>query len=290
MTSTTADTITTMQFSGKDLEDIQRVAGLLNLTVDELLQRGQTQSHDTATNSPVQQPVLGGLDQGYSPLQWENSASANPHLAYRDLGSDTVDLGDLQSSGSGLESPDFLLLPSPVLVGQDRTTEIFLLNPQTTRYDCDVPLPGFDGEPAGGSFAFDSTTADPEPEEEEPHASGVGMDIDSGSRISDHTAQEQGEGCLLDDASTDWALVSASPESSVCLTPISASTGSASKRFYKIAPRLSKSNWQSSSESGSHRVKKKRSPYEGSKRVDTHLTRQLHACVRCRMQRNRVRS
>ncbi|KAK4238377.1 hypothetical protein C8A03DRAFT_43887 [Achaetomium macrosporum] len=280
MASTTTDPA--MQFSGQDLEVIRRAAGLLNVTVDELLEQSRARSHDASTNRPLQPPVRRNLNQEYSPLQWENSASTSQQHAYLDLNSDTVDLGDLQSAGSGVESPDFLLLPSPVLVGQDRTTEVILLNPQTTRYDCDVPLSGFN-QSAGESFAFDDTTADFEAAGEESYASVVQMEIDSES----NTAQEQGNGSILEDASTDWALVSASAESSVCLTPISASTGSANHRFYKIAPRLSKSSSQSTTDSGSHRVKKKRSPYEGSKRIDTHLTRQLHACVRCRMQRNR---
>ncbi|KAL1842470.1 hypothetical protein VTJ49DRAFT_5207 [Mycothermus thermophilus] len=57
------------------------------------------------------------------------------------------------------------------------------------------------------------------------------------------------------------------------------------KRQARIAPRSSRTSLERSSQP--HRIKKKRSPYEAENRIGTHLTRQLHACVRCRMQRNR---
>jgi hypothetical protein len=111
------------------------------------------------------------------------------------------------------------------------------------------------------------------------------MDIDSLS--SNFIPPEQPTEFVQESVSSGWAIVSPAPGTPAVKTPASPSASPKDKRYHRIAPKF-KSSTRSSTDSSSHRVKKKRSPYEGAKRVDTHLTRQLHACVRCRMQRNRV--
>jgi hypothetical protein len=142
-------------------------------------------------------------------------------------------------------------------------------------------------EAAVESLTFEDTTMDFDAAEESSYAPGTDMEIDFES-ASNLTAREEAQEFTVDDTSTDWSLVAPSSGSPPRQTPLSPSTHSADKSYHKIAPRTSRPNARSTSETSSHRVKKKRSPYEGSKRIDTHLTRQLHACVRCRMQRNRV--
>jgi hypothetical protein len=270
-------TTTTMDFSGKDLEDIQRVAGLLNLTVDELLQQSRVRAGD-ASSSPQQLPRRNASQQPSPLSQASHAGHALPsrYQASFDLDLDSFELGD-----SGRDPSD-LALPPPA--AQDQGAQVILLNPHTTSYDCDAALWGFD-QPAGQAFPFDDAAMEFDPAEDGSYVPVTGAEIERES-ISEYTAQEV-QDSVLDDASSDWALVSASPGSLAMQTVMSPSSASADKRYHRIAPKFPKSSTQTPSESSSHRVKKKRSPYEGSKRIDTHLTRQLHACVRCRMQRNR---
>ncbi|KAK4102453.1 Clavaminate synthase-like protein, partial [Parathielavia hyrcaniae] len=276
-----------MEFSSKDLQDIQRVAGLLNLTVDELLQ--QRRSHiQTAPGTPPasksqQQPPQHdpGLRQfpGVPNLQLPEShhQTSQPSL---DLDLDAFGPCDPQSSGSGNE-PSKLSLRLTATQSQDE--EVILLNPQSTWYDCDAAIFDFDPS-AAESLTFGDTMTDSGPAEDESYVPVTPMDIDFES-VSNHTTREDTLEPAFDETSTDWALVT--PSSSSPPAPISSSTSTADRSFHRIAPKAPRSCSKSASETSSHRVKKKRSPYEGRKKIDTHLTRQLHACVRCRMQRNR---
>ncbi|KAK3293656.1 uncharacterized protein B0H64DRAFT_326361 [Chaetomium fimeti] len=272
-----------MEFSGKDLEDIQRVAGLLNLTVDELLQQSRVNSSKitSASSSPQPSPRR-SANQQRSPLFQESHVLSSHHQPSFGLDLDTFDLADPHSSSSGSD-PSELALPPPANT-QDQGTRVVLLNPHTTSYDCDAAAWGTN-QPAGDVFAFDDTTMDSDPADDGSYVpvSDVKLDFDS---VSEYTVRE-GQEFMLEDASADWALVSASPESPELQLAMSPAIGSVDKRYHRIAPKFPRHGAQTPSESSSHRVKKKRSPYEGRKRVDTHLTRQLHACVRCRMQRNR---
>lgn len=284
LTTTTTTTTTAMEFSGKDLEDIQRVAGLLNLTVDELLQQSRGHSENvTFDSSPPQHP-----QQGTGQPRWTDSLESRaPAFQHQqeplELGLDTFDLDDLQSGGAGSD-PSEMSLPPPATQSHG---SVILLNPHTTTYDCDTAVWGINQSP-GESLTFGDTAMDPDFAEDGSYVPVSEMEIDSES-LSNRAAWEDARESRLDDGSSDWALVSASPASAASKTPKSPSSDSTDKRYHRIAPKYSKPSAQSSSESSSHRVKKRRSPYEGKKRIDTHLTRQLHACVRCRMQRNRVR-
>ena len=269
-----------MEFSGKDLEDIQRVAGLLNLTVDELLQQSRTQTLDAAASvrSPFQSsPELDVIQQQPAYLNHQNSVTQ--HQTFLNLDSDAFSLGGPRSNASGSD-PSSLSLPPPA---QTPGTKLVLLNPHTTWYDCDAALWDFNQSVAGFTL---NDTSNHGTDEGSGHPVSA-MEIDSGS---DHTARDKDQEVPMDDVSTDWLLLPSGSDSASSQTPVSVSTGSTDKRYHMISPRGPKSATISTSGSSSHRVQKKRSRYEGAKRIDTHLTRQLHACVRCRMQRNRVRN
>jgi hypothetical protein len=280
-----------MEFSGKDLEDIQRVAGLLNLTVDELLQQSRLNSSKitctSVSGSPQPSPRHSATQQP-SPLFQESQGHhvlSSQHQSSFDLDLDTFDLADPHSSGSGSD-PSELALPPPVAEDQG-AARVVLLNPHTTSYDCDTAAWGI-GQPPGDVFDFEDVTMDSDPADEGSYVpvSDAKVDFDS---VSEYTVRDDQE-FVLEDASTDWALVSVSPESPLLQPATSPPVGSSvDQRYHRIAPKVTKYSALTPSESSSHRVQKKRRPYEGRKRVDTHLTRQLHACVRCRMQRNRVR-
>lgn len=273
--------VTAMEFAGKDLEDIQRVAGLLNLTVDELLQQSRSQSQNAA-HSPPQPSPRHSLSQQRPTLSQEIQVPTSHHHTSLELDLDAFDLESFQSSGSGSEEPQPSLAPPPP---PNNGTEVILLNPPTAWYDCDT-LWGFN-QSLDAIPNFDDITMDSEATPEGSSLPLSEMEIDC-ETASHHPAPSQGghEESVLDDGLTDWALVSISPEPPA-FQPQTSPSVSTDKRYPKIAPRSSKSNSHSTSHSSSSRVKKKRSRYDGSQRVDTHLTRQLHACVRCRMQRNR---
>ncbi len=264
-----------MEFLGKDLEDIQRVAGLLNLTVDELLQQSRSHSQHAAANSPPQvlSPQLGLNPQGQALFPEDQVPASHhhpphdPELDSFDLDHDIFDLPHHQPSGPGSEAP----------APQHQETRRILLNPPTTWYSCDA-LWGFN-QSLGEIPDFDDAAMGSEP-------TGEGSEYVRVSEMEDHASTSQRPG--LDESLRDWALVSPPPESSAFRSPRS-SSGSIDKRYPRIAPKDSRSNSHSAADSASSRIKKPRSRYDGTQRVDTHLTRQLHACVRCRMQRNRVR-
>jgi len=282
-----------MEFSKRDLEDIQRVAGLLNLTVDELLQQSRAHT-ETTPQPPSPQDSSPPLQQSavFVPEDLVLPDQHHHHTPYLDADSDLVDLGDsgLQSGSSRSGFADFSY---PASVAPDQaSTEVILLNPYTAWYDCDAPFSWDPNQAPDQGFNLGGFVADPELAGEGSYVPGSEMEIDS-EVASDYTArdptQASAQESAQDEVLTDWAVVSASSEAlAVLQSPISGASGSTSGNYHKIAPRLGKKS-QPAIPDTSSRIKKKRGRYEGSKRVATHLTRQLHACVRCRMQRNRVR-
>ncbi|KAK3989622.1 hypothetical protein QBC44DRAFT_241205 [Cladorrhinum sp. PSN332] len=260
-----------MDFTGKDLEDIQRVAGLLNLTVDELLQQSRNRTNHatpgTSSQEPEAQLILphhhSSARRQEEPFPWQHAVQDEVYQTSPNLDIEPFEFEDLQSASSAGPSG----------------TRTILLNPQSTHYDCDTAVWGF-GDSVGEAFPPDEAGYLPG-DESSSYVDATPMTIDSDS-VSEHTTRE----ALIDDTSTDWALVPSPPDSlSAFNFPVSPSSasGSAEKRYPALAPKILKP----SSSDDSHRVRKRRSPYEGTRKTDTHLTRQLHACVRCRMQRNR---
>ncbi|KAH6621609.1 hypothetical protein B0J18DRAFT_445394 [Chaetomium sp. MPI-SDFR-AT-0129] len=278
-----------MEFSGRDLADIQRVAGLLNVTVDELLQQSRVHGRDTASASSSPQPSpLHRPTQRRSPLFQVSNAFSSPLQTPTDLDLDSFALVSPAISaprlGSASSDPSELVLPSPAGPQDQGTENVILLNPHTTSYDCDAALWGSSG--AGDhDYTLDDNFANQVPREDDAsYVSVEGMDIYS-ENASGYISGG-GQDIAPEDVSSSWAIVSSSPEQA-SMGNASPSLESVDKRYHKIAPKVPRQTGPTPANNSSHRVKKKRSPYEGSKRIDTHLTRQLHACVRCRMQRNR---
>jgi len=93
------------------------------------------------------------------------------------------------------------------------------------------------------------------------------------------------------DSASDWQMVSGSHESKSSELLSNSPDSTERIRFPLIAPKdlpVGQKRPSTSQDVSPTKIRKKRSPYEPSRKVDTNLTRQLNACVRCRMQRNRV--
>ncbi|KAK4456936.1 hypothetical protein QBC42DRAFT_237499 [Cladorrhinum samala] len=271
-----------MDFTGKDLEDIQRVAGLLNLTVDELLQQSRNRTHHATPGSSWEQQLSlphrhTDASQPNDQSSWASPVYDQPYQTSPTLDEEPFDFEEIQLGGPTGEP---FSLPAPTHIPGTRA---ILLNPQITRYDCDTAVWGFE-DAMGGTFAPEDAGYLPG-DDASSYVDDTPMAIDSES-ASEHVAQED-RMVTVDDASTEWAVVPSPPDSlsafNISNSPSSASGSSGGKRYPAIAPKISKT----STSDGAQRIRKRRSPYEGTKKTDTHLTRQLHACVRCRMQRNR---
>lgn len=283
-----------MEFSARDLEDIQRVAGLLNLTVDELIQQRRASNqtgashrppslaaHQVPTPEPPQQLSYGLGDRQNEVLPWHHVQASPFELELMEV--ESLDFDEYTD-----QQPSVGSVTSPVIEEAGTGPDVILLNPQAVWYDCDAGmwslegtadnlLPGNDSIPEeDGTESFVAITP-------------VKMDVDE-EMESEPISREEGRRKEAESSSgTDWAMVSSSPGSlSSFQTPFSPTAGLAEKRYHPIAPKSGRSTSQSTSQSSSSKVRKKRSPYQGAKKKDTHLTRQVHACVRCRMQRNRV--
>ncbi len=284
-----------MEFSARDWEDIQRVAGLLGLTVDELVRRGGANpsgasSHFASNNQipthhPVaaQETVVPTPSHGVSQQEpaWQHVAVTNHDGSMEVDSFDASDCGDPPAAGPAGAS-------SSSLPASRSGADVILLNPQATWYDCDAALWNF-GEPASGRHNSIDGTSQPGEAEDASYDPVASMQVDSDIQ-SDGTAHEDDQERDNDCAGTEWAVISSSPASIPSAeTQMAMTTSSADKRYHLIAPKTGRSASQSASQPSSRKARKRRSPYHGAKKMDTHLTRQLHACVRCRMQRNRVR-
>jgi hypothetical protein len=280
-----------MEFSRKDLEDIQRVAGLLNLTVDELIQQrrrssagvGSQRSH--GINSTPQ--LAHGRSQQAAPLTWGHHGQAPQCGSFMDV--DSAEFDEVPSNHSaGIETHSSIGSSTLSTAPQDAGDEVILLNPQNVWYECNSAIFDFD-DSAGETFTMDESSfpeGDSLPEDDGGDSYiPVQMRSDTASECTAREEEQEGD---LDDG-TDWALVpSPSRSQSSFQIPTSPTTGSLDKRYHLIAPKLGRGAPNSVSVASSNKVRKKRSPYQGAKKIATHLTRQVHACVRCRMQRNRV--
>jgi len=276
-------------YSAEELERIQQVADLLGLSPEELIQQRRvshsnarqfpTHHHvaDPSTHLPISQPPQDLSADGGAPLSWQHV-----HVIHRHESMD-VDSFEVEEDAAQLSAPSAASGET-----HDHDTEVILLNPQTVWYDCDAPLWNLEEAPppdeavpfeGDGAESFVSVTP-----------TQVDLDMESISATQELRPERDPENTGTD---SGWALVSSSPGSmSSFQTPMSPTAVSADKRYHIIAPKSGRPGSLSGSASQSHssspKVRKKRSPYQGAKKRDTHLTRQVHACVRCRMQRNRV--
>lgn len=285
-----------MEFSARDLEDIQRVAGLLNLTVDELIQQRRASNQTAASHGPQslaghqfptseapQQLSYGLGDRQNEVLPWQHVQA--PPFELMDV--ESIELDEYTD-----HQPSVGSVTSPVLEEAGAGPDVILLNPQAVWYDCDAGMWSLQGT-ADDLLPGDDSIPEEDGTESFVAITPVKMDVDQ-EMESESIHRDEGQRKEAESSSgTDWAMVSSSPGSlSSFQTPFSptagSGSGSAEKRYHPIAPKSGRSTSQSTSQSSSSKVRKKRSPYQGAKKKDTHLTRQVHACVRCRMQRNRV--
>jgi hypothetical protein len=113
-------------------------------------------------------------------------------------------------------------------------------------------------------------------------------DSDADSEFT--ASKEQDEDPIKNEQGPDWDVVT---RSSASTSPVRLRGNVVSRRYKNIAPQpsgpLSAARGSSISSENSNKIRKKRSPLLSTWRSDTKLTRQINACVRCRMQRNRVR-
>ena len=276
-----------MEFSGQELEDLQRAAGLLGLTVDELVRLRRRPFPSPGMPVPVRD--LPHQTAGSSAFY---QAPPPPHQSY------VVDFS--QAGGQGfvgladpwMSSQESLLPgishPRPLLA-QSVNTEVILLNPQTAWYDCNMDFADFAGvlsrETPSANAGSSSESLDLE-QGSFVHVPAVAAESDA---ESESTAREEADDVTMEDAGADWSVVLA-PGASAASSGGSASPDPKKRRYQSIAPRpgSTTSSPSSKASSTSHKVRKRRSPYQQSSKDDTNLTRQLNACVRCRMQRNRV--
>ncbi|KAK3936613.1 hypothetical protein QBC46DRAFT_366801 [Diplogelasinospora grovesii] len=293
-----------MEFSGKDLQDIQRVAGLLGLTVEELIQQkrqrsepsppsdsgipGRIRTHRHGTGAGVDDPhgkrPDGNHHHDASPSAWQSAQlQLSPNHELMDV--DPPDFNEVQASSFGVTSEE-----ATSTNHHDALTEVILLNPQSVWYDCDEAF--WDLADLNGETVMLDQGSGPSEDTGEGSFVPVTPTQSGSSGDSEGTAREEEEEKAVDGSGTgtDWQMVPLSVSSmSAKRTPETPTTGSTDARYHIIAPRPDRAGTpkNSASKSQSHRVRKKRSRYQGTKKTDTHLTRQVHACVRCRMQRNR---
>lgn len=274
-----------MEFTAKELEDIQRVAGLLNLTADELIQQ-RRRSAGTSNQTTATRPFHGHHSSSSSavyissPVQGESQQSWQ-HPSQVAQGIELIDLDEFDFPG-----PSGTVAPATV---QGTSAEVILLNPQIAWYDCNASV-WAGNAPSEVSYLVDDASLLDADEDYAPTSQATPMQVDSISSSGQTTKDEDQEYDNMDDSATEqWSLVH-TPRGSLSSfqTAMSPTGSSAERRYHLIAPKSEKTTSLSMSENSSYRVRKKRSPYQGSKKTDTHLTRQVHACVRCRMQRNRV--
>ncbi|KAK5658454.1 hypothetical protein OQA88_1843 [Cercophora sp. LCS_1] len=266
-----------MEFSAKDLEDIQRVAGLLNLTVDELIQQRRASisiraaaqrfpTHRVASPSdtPVLSPPQEPNDQN-NPFAWQH---VHVYRHHESLDIDSIEADEYSTQASASVASGSV---------HERGTEVILLNPGTAWYDCDAGLWNY-GEPSGTDLANDDGSAlEADEGESFTQVTPMHLDTDRYAESAESTPREAKVEVDQDAAGTDWALVSSSPGSNSSFTfktPTSPTTGSVDKRYHLIAPKTARPASHSVAQASVAKVRKKRSPYHGAKKRDTHLTRQ----------------
>src|SRR3569833_2321554 len=240
-----------MEFSGRDLEDIQRVAGLLGLTVDELIQKRRRQPSPTPGATSFAAATAPTRDSG--PLQAAQQRQEQQQQQQE------------QSSDNDMPHD----WDTPTVVQQTGDTEVILLNPQQAWFDCNHGFGDITHEILAGLSSIDvDMDVDSLPGMT---ADDVGSYVRVGGSVSTPVEREDES---MTDAATDWTLVSSSP-------------GSGRRRYEPLASKPGRTSLLRGSSSSS-KIRKKRSTYQPSMKRETNLTRQLNACVRCKMQRNRV--
>lgn len=269
---------------------LQQAAGFLNLSVDELLQLRRAPSNSESTGT------LGIT--GRRPHNFRNDSFTDHDIPgafpiYGDglWGYNHSSNGDINSQGDvsyyspgGVPSFARSSFSSSEVVstgfGPHGHETIELLNPESSQhlqhaeFECNMDMDyhmvhfddisGSDQNNSSGTDGFVQLTPNSNDSDAESESTARDEDMDSGD----------------DDK-----------ELSVPRTTDKRSSSSLGSRQYKlIAPRPGAIKTESSLRPGMSGLKarKKRAPYSAARRNDTNLTRSLNACVRCRIQRNRV--
>jgi hypothetical protein len=290
-----------MDTSRQDPEQLlvlQQAAGILDLSVDELLQlRRGLQLRIGPSNSTL---TLGGSgsrpdysrndsyrdDQQLSVFSvhedegifWDHSQNGNANYQQQDATQFSMaefpsfpahrPIFNSHSSSEGASHAS----------GSVPQEEVILLNPEIENawYACNMDyqmiefgeISGSDRNNSSGTDGFIQLT---------PHSHNSDAESESTARDDDADMSSGDE--------RDRTLSASTPADK------RSSSSLASRQYKLIAPRpgtvKSLSDGSSPGLSG-RRIRKKRAPYTASNRIDTNLTRSLNACVRCRIQRNRV--
>lgn len=271
---------------------LQRAAGILNLSVDELLQlqRGRSDStlslggrsnrahHGRNDTHEDRQQYASFPANGSDDILWEHSQNPDISPFQQDANQfEMADFPSLNSERPTLESPS----PSHGISHAAQHTShenVVLLNPeiQNAWYACNLDYDMIEFGEISGSDRNDSSGTDGFIQ-----LTPVSHDSDAGSEST-----TRDDDVDMESADEDDHLLSIA-------TPADRrSSSSLGSRQYKlIAPRPGTDQARSHGSSpgaSNHRVRKRRAPYSAAHRFDTNLTRSLNACVRCRIQRNRV--
>jgi hypothetical protein len=263
-----------MDFSDDQLVALQHAAGLLGRTVDELIQ--------------LRLP-LATSPSPFPPARHLHHHGRHISDSSSDYTAASPDFGSLAPSHTHTPSHFGYPWPPPAQPAMNQPaaslgTEVILLNPQTAWYDCNA-----DYMDVMDDFSESFSSVGPDD-------SSSGNDRDSFVKVSEmavdsdadseSTAREE-DTDNMGDLETEWSIIGSPLETA---RPAGSGRASASRRlpYQSIAPRPGSLVYGGFG-TGASKVRKKRSKYQGADKKDTNLTRQLNACVRCRMQRNRVR-
>ena len=277
---------------------LRRAAGILNVSVDELLQVRRGPPEGLSSTPPLEgggtgsrlrydpndsyredeqyatYPVNGSDDTFWYYSQGQN---VDPQQQYVDHFAH-AELATFPSERPGshrqTSSQDVLHVSEPM--SQDR---VILLNPEVEHvwYACnlDYEMIGFNDISASGHNTSSGAT-------------------DSFVQVTPgfHDSYAASESTARDD---DMDMLSVGEDDHTLSLPTPAdrcsSSSLGSRQFKLIAPRpgtLKSPSDSSGPKTTTSRVRKKRARYSASSRDDTNFTRVVHACIRCKMQRNRV--
>jgi hypothetical protein len=328
-----------MELSGRDLEDLQRAAAVLQVSVDDLLQIRRDQGRKASAAEDIlglddgdsglgfsgsssfshQTQIVGGEWHGQRgqiggseyqgaqvygvPSTWNFPQDGTSYMmdgtATTATAATTQYLGHIAADSSPVGDSSSVTVTWPVV--EDKRVILLNARSQAPWYDCNVGLSNYwDPVELGhddSSIQFQDVDSS---EWVDATPAGEDMSIAGYTTISGHTASPKPgladfKSPTPDDSSgdpMDWAIVPSSAQSTSSgifqARSLSNSPSSKASKFLSIAPKPGRQEIASVPGNSSSRVKKKRAKYGASRKAQTKITRDAHACVRCRMQRNRV--
>lgn len=275
---------------------LQQAAGYLNISVDELLQLQRAAPHSDQALSLgasgsrpnyARNESFGDDRQVSSFFVHENGGMLLQSGHTGNVTSQQQDVNQLAMAElSSFTTRQPIFDENPSSPGGSRgfgaapQEEVILLNPEIENawYACNMDYQMIDFGEISGSDPISSSGTD--------SFVHIAVPVHDSDAESESTAR---------DGDVDMSSEDDAGEAPSLLLPADRrSTSSLASRQYRlIAPRPGPAQSVSGSSGPtvtSHRVRKKRAPYSAAQRIDTSLTRSVNACVRCRIQRNRVRT